>query len=313
MAVSGGPDSIALTHSLHDYLQDISYEGQLHALIVDHGLRAESEQEAQDTAELLQKLNNVTPYILKWDGDKPAARIQEEARNTRYNLMAQHCAKHNISSLFLGHHRDDQAETILFRLAGGSGLKGLGGMKMLTPYKDMITLVRPFLDLPKDDLIKYCNNQDISYAQDPSNQNDHFARVRLRQSMNILESEGLTSQRLCTTAKRLARAEDALQFYSHQAFTKALKNKNTNSIVFNKNLLLNNHLDIINRIITQSIIEIIDNKNRPPRTSQVESICEDLIAIKPFRARTLGGLYFRRDDKNNQVVICREESLALRG
>ena len=116
VAVSGGPDSMALAYGLAQWAQDHG-GAAVRMLIVDHDLRAESAHEAQMVKARLTDYPCAVPVILTWDRkDEMDARVQEEARHARYDLMAEYCAAHGISALFLALHMDDQAETVLFRL-----------------------------------------------------------------------------------------------------------------------------------------------------------------------------------------------------
>ena len=212
VAVSGGPDSMALAHILALLAAESQFD--LHILTVDHGLRVEAAQEAVEVATYFEGKDHVTARILERDIEdhQKDKRIQEAARQDRYALMAAYCAEKGIKHLFLAHHADDQMETVLFRLAKGSGLDGLAGMRDVQPYSDELTLCRPLLSLSKDDLLSYCAAHDIPYVEDKSNEDDKFARVRMRKSQAVLVEEGFSVQRLSVTASRLNRAGQALVF-----------------------------------------------------------------------------------------------------
>jgi tRNA(Ile)-lysidine synthase len=156
VAVSGGPDSMTLAKLLSSWATQNNKT--IHALTVDHGLRAESADEAAQVAAWLKNWPNTRHSVLKWEGDKPQNRIQEEARNARYRLMTDYCAGQGISSLFLAHHQDDQAETFLLRLAMGSGLDGLAAMRAVHKTGAGLILLRPFLTLPKERLLATCGD-----------------------------------------------------------------------------------------------------------------------------------------------------------
>ena len=302
VAVSGGPDSMALCHVLHDWC--VREDRVLHALIVDHGLRDESADEAKGVIKELPEA--VIGKILKWDAPKNV-RVQEEARNARYALMAHYCAAHDIQHLFLGHHRDDQAETVLFRLAKGSGLDGLCGMRPVQNYDENLKLLRPFLEFEKSDLLEYCEKNEIQYVQDPSNENEKFARVRLRQSREILEEEGLSAKRLSLTAKRLNRARNALDQISENEYKNSLFKKDTKQIVLNFKSLQNNPDEIILRVILRAVADLQPEQDYAPRMERVESILYDLISFQndsvAFRKRTLGGVIFEIDAAGDHFIL----------
>lgn len=225
IAVSGGADSMALVHILRAQFPD----KHIYAYTVDHGLRDASMTEAQQVHDWLSPF--ATHRVLSWHGDKPYTGIQEEARNARYHLLHTACTEDAVTALCIGHHRDDQAETVLYRLAKGSGVEGLGGMRVLTPYQD-ITLIRPLLSSSHDELVRYCKDHKIDWIEDPSNKNDMFARVRLRQARDVLEAEGMTNERLSKLAARIQRATDALDYFAEAEWNAGVKEKSENRVVF---------------------------------------------------------------------------------
>lgn len=125
VAVSGGPDSMALLLLAQEWAA--ARGGRVSALTVDHGLRAELSAEAAQVAQWAGLLG-VSHVALTWIGDKPTADIQAAAREARYCLLEEWCAASGVFHLLLAHHRDDQAETFLLRLARGSGLDGLAAI-----------------------------------------------------------------------------------------------------------------------------------------------------------------------------------------
>jgi tRNA(Ile)-lysidine synthase len=148
--------------------------------------------------------------VLAWEGAKPKTAVQEMAREERYRLLAELARKMKASHVVTGHTLDDQAETVVMRLARGTGVGGLGGMRPAL-VRDGITLARPLLDLPKARLLATCAAGDWPYLQDPSNADPRFARARLRgRLMPLLAEEGLTPERLATLAGRARRDADAL-------------------------------------------------------------------------------------------------------
>lgn len=306
VACSGGPDSLALAHMLKEGYA--TPERTLHIISVDHALRADSQAEQASLSCIAQFWNYVKFKSLTWDHEENVdSRVQEEARAARYTLMAQYCKAEGINHLFLGHHMDDQAETFLFRLAKGSGLDGLGGMKPVQTYNESLSLCRPFLELPKADLISYCEEYNLPYISDPSNENTDFARVRLRESRAVLEGEGLSSKRLSVTATRLQKSRTALDWSIEQLIEKALSYKDSRRIEYNLELLIDVPEDLMTRLVLKGITELGAEKHYGPRLEKVESLSQDLIkAIQnraDFRKRTLAGVIFNVDQKDNKVVF----------
>ena len=304
VGVSGGADSMALCYALSDFFGETG--NTLHALSVDHGLRPEAAQEARQVAKALDVLPNVQHQILTWHHDeKPTARVQESARNARYDLMGDYMRDHNLSHLFLGHHMDDQAETFLFRLAKGSGLDGLGGMPHIGA-RDDIYLCRPFLDMQKSEIIQFCEGHNIDFINDPSNDSDDYARVRLRKSMDVLSVEGLTPKRLSMTAKRLLRVREAVDHIVEKEYKNVLLKKNNSRIVFNFGVLSENPFEIVLRVILKAMAELSPDRDYGVRLERAENLCEDLMKPKSFRKRTLGGVVFECNKDQATLELSRE-------
>ena len=168
VGVSGGPDSMALAWLLSQISKTNPGSPPIHALTVDHGLRTESAAEAAQVGVWVSGWPGLTHHVLRWEQGADT-RIQEEARRARYDLMAEYCRARDIRHLFLAHHMDDQAETVLFRLAKGSGLDGLAGMKPWQERGDIV-LLRPLLEIPKERLLETCASESIPFVKDPSNE-----------------------------------------------------------------------------------------------------------------------------------------------
>lgn len=176
VAVSGGPDSIALVLLAARWARRNG--GGAAALIVDHGLRPESAAEAKIAAGWLTD-RGIAREILRWDGAKPASGIQEAAREARYRLLAEWCRRHGVLHLLTAHHQEDQVETHLIRRRAGSGVDGLAAMSAVRELPDC-RLVRPLLAVPKARLAALLAAEGQPFLRDPSNENPVFERVRLR-------------------------------------------------------------------------------------------------------------------------------------
>jgi tRNA(Ile)-lysidine synthase len=209
IAVSGGPDSTALLVLAARWRAALKQGPQLLAVTVDHGLRPESAREARAVKRLASRLG-VRHRVLRWRGDKPVTGLQEAAREARYRLLTAAARSAGARHILTGHTLDDQAETVLIRMAHGSGITGLCAMSRETPLGDL-SLVRPLLDLPKARLIATLDAVGLSFADDPSNRNPRFTRVRMRALMPSLAQEGLNAPRLALLARRLRRVEATLE------------------------------------------------------------------------------------------------------
>jgi tRNA(Ile)-lysidine synthase len=219
LAVSGGSDSTALMVLYADWLRRRREQPKgCTVLTVDHGLRPSSADEARAVAATAAELG-FRHATLPWEGQKPRAGIQAAARAARYRLMGDYMRTHGLSLLLTGHTRDDQAETLLMRLARGSGLDGLCAMAPLTPLGEHgadagdggLWIGRPFLDVPKLTLIATLEARRMRWMEDPSNIAPEFERARLRAARIQLDALGLTPDMLALSAARLARARRAVE------------------------------------------------------------------------------------------------------
>lgn len=215
LAVSGGPDSTALLHLATRWRVRRPDGPRLFSATVDHGLRSAAAAEAAQVARMAAGLK-VPHRTLLWEGAKPERGLQEAAREARYALLAAEARRVGATALALAHTCDDQAETVLFRMARGSGLSGLSGMRAET-WRDGLVLLRPFLDLPKARLVATLDAAGTGFASDPSNSDARFARPRLRALAPALAREGLDARRLARLARRLARADAALEAATDRA------------------------------------------------------------------------------------------------
>jgi len=213
LAVSGGPDSTALMWLAARWRDELEKPPRLVAVTIDHGLRKESVREARAVARLAKSLN-VEHVTRRWIGRKPKTGIQEAARNARYRLLSEEAHRQGAMHILTAHTLDDQAETLLFRMARGSGIGGLAGMRRLDGIPvtgaKLAHLVRPFLAVPKTRLIATLKAAKVPYTTDPSNADFRFARPRFRGLMPLLAAEGLTADRLRRLASRAERIEETL-------------------------------------------------------------------------------------------------------
>ena len=192
IGVSGGPDSMALLR-LALLWAEAPGRPRIVAATVDHGLRPDSAAEAAQVANWCAALG-VPHRVLCWEGEKPAARIQERARDARYRLLVDHTGVEGCDTLFTAHHMDDQAETVLIRMARGSGVSGLAAMRPVV-LREGVRHGRPLLGWRKEELIRICAESGQPYFTDPSNANPRYARTRLRTLAPTL-ADGLAVSRV---------------------------------------------------------------------------------------------------------------------
>lgn len=214
LAVSGGPDSMALLWLAARWRAGLEHGPHLLAVTVDHGLRKEAAREARMVRAEAAKLG-IAHRTLKWTGEKPGTGIQAAARQARYRLLAEAARSIKATYVLTAHTLDDQAETVLMRLAAGSGVSGLSGMKRGSPMpfagNVSLFLQRPLLDVAKSRLTATVTAAGLPFVRDLTNEDPFYLRPRLRASMAVLAREGLTPRRLALLAHRVQRVEVAIE------------------------------------------------------------------------------------------------------
>lgn len=210
LAVSGGPDSLALL-----LLAKSAFPGRVIVFTVDHGLRPESAGEAAMTAALCTRLGvpHRTLTLTRLKGMK--ANIQAEARAARYEAMVAACKAEGVRLLATAHHADDQAETVLMRLSRGSGLSGLSGIRAAR-QDEGVTILRPLLGWRKAELVALAEAAGLTPADDPSNRNPAYDRTAARALLG--NAPWLDPARITASASHLADAEEALDWTARQAW-----------------------------------------------------------------------------------------------
>ncbi|GFE65389.1 tRNA lysidine(34) synthetase TilS [Litoreibacter roseus] len=198
VAVSGGSDSTALLLQLHD----IGIKPSPRVATVDHGLRPEAAAEADHVAKLCKNLG-IQHDTLTWDGWDNQGNLQDQARRARYRLLAGWAKENGIADVMLGHTRDDNAETFLMGLTRGAGLDGLSGMR-LKFTRDGVVFHRPLLDQTRASLRAFLVARNIRWIDDPSNDNEQFDRIKMRQARDVLSELGITPENLAKTITNLS-------------------------------------------------------------------------------------------------------------
>jgi tRNA(Ile)-lysidine synthase len=209
LAVSGGPDSLALMWLAARWRRTLARGPQLFAVTVDHGLRAGSAAEARDVKRLARSLE-LPHRTMRWTGAKPKTGLPAAARAARYHLLAQAARESGATHIFTAHTRDDQAETLLMRLMRGSGIAGLAAMARQSE-RNGVLLARPLLVVAKSQLVATLKKAKLGFADDPTNRDLNFTRPRIRAVMPALAAEGGDARNLARLASRLARANAAVE------------------------------------------------------------------------------------------------------
>ena len=298
VAVSGGPDSLALSFLAKIYSIKKSINAKY--FIVDHKLRKESTTEAKHVQKQLKKFSIIL-NVLTWNGIKPKKNIQSIARDKRYKLLINETKKFKIKNILLGHHLDDLFENFFIRILRGSGLNGLVSLDKKT-QNNQVNLIRPLLNFDKKDLIYITNCVFGSYFVDPSNKDEKFKRVKIRNFLKQLEEEGLDRNKFFLTIKNLKYANETIKFYTKKNLAKNtsfLKKKE--SVVLKENFF-NHSNEVVFRSFTE-IIKIIGKKYYPARGKKIDMIIQLINSKSSFKV-TLGGCVIK---KVNQTVIVSKE------
>ena len=205
LAVSGGPDSLALLLLAHDAIPEL-----VEVATVDHGLRADSAAEAEAVAALCGQLG--IPHATLRPTVSPTGNLQASARTARYAALGEWALERGLAAIVTAHHADDQAETLLMRLSRGAGVRGLAGMRSAAtvPGHPGLPLLRPLLGWRKAELEAIVAQAGIEPARDPSNADLRFERARLR--AGLADSPWLDPTALAASAAHLAEADAALEW-----------------------------------------------------------------------------------------------------
>ena len=268
-----------------------------HILIVDHGLRPEAHTEATKVAASARKLG-LKATVLRWTGRKPRSNIEEAARTARYRLLGAWCEAHSVSNLFAAHTADDQAETFLLRLGRGSGVDGLSAMRARAPLPlaefGTVQLLRPLLDVSRAELRAHLVALGAKWIEDPMNDEDRFARVKIRKALPALDAAGLSVSRITQAAGHLARAREALDAAAQDFVTRHARAEPGRALLDGARLA-----EVPREIALRALVAILGNVGGAvyrPRFERSEALL-DAILSGSFAARTLGGCRIGRAPK----------------
>ena len=298
VAVSGGSDSLALCYLSKIY--SIKKKLKVKYLHVDHKLRGTSTKEAIFLKMLLKKMSS-SLEILTWIGKKPKSNIQSVARDKRYRLLFNQAKKLNINNILLGHHKDDLIENFFIRILRGSGLNGIVSFDQKTNQKN-INLIRPLLEFSKNDLENITKKVFDNYIEDPSNQNDKFKRVKIRNFLKNLELEGFNKEKFDLTIKNLKFANQSIKYFVDKNLkTNSIISKTNKSIVLNKNFFYQPQ-EIVFRSLSE-VIRIIGKKYYPVRGKKIDNVIYQIKNNDSLKI-TLGKCILKK--VNNTILVSKE-------
>lgn len=199
-AVSGGGDSLALLDMAIPLAQDRGL--RLEAATVDHGLRPEAAAEAQMVADFCAA-RGVAHDTLLWRRGEAAGNLSAEARAGRYAVLAGWGKRRGLAAILIAHNREDVAETFLIRLGRAAGLDGLAAMAPAF-FRNGMQFQRPFLDIPRDVLRGHLRTKGIAWAEDPSNSDEGYTRVKMRRLLDDLARAGISAEAISQSARALS-------------------------------------------------------------------------------------------------------------
>ena len=295
VAVSGGPDSMALVWLADRWAR--AQGGSAFAIIVDHGLRPESADEARIAAEQLRAADIAT-RIRKVTSMPPENGVPAWARKARYDLLQDAAVERGALHLLLAHHQDDQAETLLLRLARGSGVKGLSGMRGVQPSADL-RLLRPLLDFPKARVTATAEATGWTIADDPSNRATKYTRTRIR---NALAGSSGDTTRLAKTAATLTSEDAAIEQAVTSLAVQAATILPYGLIRLDRSRLAAAPAAVSTRLLDRAV-RMAGGADGPLRHSRITHLLQD-ITNSPDTRRTCGGVIIQI--KGAETLLWRE-------
>lgn len=295
IAVSGGGDSMALMHIVADWARG----RRVMVASVDHGLRADSAAEVRAVGRAARALG-LPHAALLWRRDTEAGNLMASARDARLRLLAGWARHNGLSAVLLGHTADDQAETLLMRLARGSGIDGLAAM---AEWRDAFGMrwLRPMLGAGREELRDWLRARTIGWIDDPTNDNAAFERVRVRQA---IAAAGLDIAALARAAGHIGEARDALSHYAAQAARDVVIRNG--SLTLPRRPFVDAPPEIRRRLIVAAC-RWITGADYPPRRN---TVLHALNALATNRRVTLDGALI--DPAGDRIRLFREPAAALR-
>lgn len=292
LALSGGGDSMAMAALAAHWAGTLGVT--LHACSVDHGLRPE----AADEVELARRFcvdAGISHSVERWDHGRIDGNLQHAARQARYDLLERWAGRNGITHVALGHTQDDQAETLLLRLARGSGVDGLSAMRPAR-VSHGVTWLRPMLWIGRAELRAFLVTRGIEWADDPSNDDPRFDRIKTRQMMPKLGQLGLTRARIVETAQHMTRARDALNHLAARAADEVVISLEAGTVAFDAAALRSLPDDTITRLVAHALSFV----SRAPYRPRYDTLIRALDAPKS----TLHGCVMQQGA--GRVLISRE-------
>ncbi|HEY8575654.1 MAG TPA: tRNA lysidine(34) synthetase TilS [Devosia sp.] len=306
LAVSGGADSLGLMLLAQRWAAGLALPPRLIVYSVDHGLRPEAAAEVAMVVDLAARLG-LPARALHWTGEKPSHGIQEAARLARYGLLGAAMAEDAAEVLLTAHHRQDQAETVLMRLAHGSGLEGLKGMTSFAEVQG-VRVHRPLLGVEPSALRDLVLAAGLQPAEDPTNTDTHYERVRWRQAMPALATLGLDAAALSQFAERAAEADAAIRQMADGCFAEIVRLDGFGAARIDLTPFTGLSPAISTRLLGR-VLNIVGGRQKPRALGQVERLRQSITRGELLKSTTVLGCVVRI--KDGAIAVAREPGRAL--
>ena len=300
LAVSGGPDSLALMFIAKLWAD--AANKRVIALTVNHQLRHEAHDEAVFVSQYCQKIN-VEHHILVWEHNSSIkSNVQASARSARYDLMTKWCSENNVRTVLTAHHADDQIENFLIRLQRGSGLFGLA-TNNINLYRN-IRILRPLFNINKSELLHYLKQNNIKWVEDVSNTDPKYLRTNIRRWIDLMPQEldqALFKQRILLSQKHLRDAGDYLQ----KIFSSMLKKHTTIHPTGYATYSMDHETDpFIHKMILSHLLINISGDIAEPRGASIDRLYDKLVSNTVVKSTLHGCIIIAKTSSN--ILICRE-------
>lgn len=290
LAVSGGPDSIAMLYMMHEQGMECV------VVTVDHNLRPESKQEACYVAQICQDLG-IEHQILLWEHDGINSNVHDQARDARYGLMTNWCKERGITTLCTAHHMDDRIEHFFIKVSRGAGLLGLIDHEEMI-YNE-IKIVRPMFGFTKLELTQYLENKGIKYFEDKSNSDPKYLRSNIRKWLDLMPAPldpELFKKRVIGVKQNLARASKLVQRIFQEEMTKVIFENDT-KLQAKATLLKIPEDEEIALMMLSHILPGISGEKDPPRMESMKRLYEKLVQNSTSKTTLCGCIIEKKKDK----------------
>jgi len=302
VAISGGCDSMALLLALKNYCTPRNIK--ISALTIDHKMRANSSYEATKLNDLLIKQNIIHHIITIPSNLIPKSNIEAKLREIRYQLLSEFCNKNHINFLFVGHHLGDVAENFLIRLMRGSGLDGLSPIKKLSILNN-VKIIRPFLEITKDELKNYLRDQKIQWFEDETNNDEKFLRNKIRKFLTSFEDKNIIEKRIYSASKEIEKARDFFDEIMCDIESLVIKQIEPNLYLINRLELRKINSTVGYKILALLLMKISQKKYKPRREKLVR-FYEYLLQDEELKKREFYGCVVEESKnsiKNSEAKI----------